>query len=213
MNYTLMNVPMTKATIEDRKTNTRRAIKGVDGYEFSHFTIEENLAHFVKEFGNYKTVKPKYQIGETIWVREPARVFGHDLQFEAQWVTFQYSTDEKIISPMIVPERFMVNSPLLPEWMENCQGIPNGCIKEMVRIFLKVTDVRVERLQDMTFEDIVKEGLRYSRILLENGVTIENQLRRKWINLWNSTAPKGYKYLDNPFVFCYTFEVIDKKEI
>ena len=32
--------------------------------------------------------------------------------------------------------------------------IPSGSIKEMARIFLKVTNVRVERLQDITFDDI-----------------------------------------------------------
>jgi hypothetical protein len=31
-----------------------------------------------------------------------------------------------------------------------------------------------------------------------------------WINLWNSTAPKGYKWEDNPYVFVYEFERVKK---
>ena len=30
-----------------------------------------------------------------------------------------------------------------------------------------------------------------------------------WISLWNSTAPKGYKWEDNPYVFVYEFERVE----
>ena len=74
----------------------------------------------------------------------------------------------------------------------------------MARIFLKVTNVRVERLQDITFDDIEKYGIKFN--LKING-------KNKFKILWNSTAKDGYKYLDNPYIFVYTFEVINKRDI
>ena len=69
----------------------------------------------------------------------------------------------------------------------------------MARIFLKVTNVRVERLQDITFDDIEKYGIKFN--LKING-------KNKFKILWNSTAKDGYKWEDNPYVFVYEFEKI-----
>ena len=232
MNYTLMNTPMTKATLDGRKTQTRRVIKLPKDFNVDSIsTIWENYKsnkiadiHF-EDYDNeeYEIVKPKYQIGETIWVREPVEVTS--LNSAKMTIGFHYGADEWIVNEankMSIPERFIdmdrasdivENFDLIkPKWIRECQGIPNGCIKEMARIFLKVTDVRVERLQDMTFQDIVAEGF---DVTLHDGT--KGQLKKEalkwWINLWNSTAPKGYKYIDNPYVFCYTFKVIGKKDI
>ena len=77
MKYILMNIPMSKATHEGRKTNTRRPIKGVDGYEFESMAVNlrsgDKHAVFSND-GHIKQIKPKYQVGETIWVREPVKI-------------------------------------------------------------------------------------------------------------------------------------------
>ncbi len=78
-------------------------------------------------------------------------------------------------------------------------------------VLLKVTNVRVERLQDIKYSDIEKEGLNYKDSLIREGVYINNQLRRNWIILWNSTTKDGYKWEDNPYVFVYEFERIEKQ--
>ena len=106
MKNILMNVPMTKATIEDRKTNTRRCFKSnefkIDSITkdgilcYDDYATEKtfSMQEFIKKFA-------KYQKGETIWVREPARAFSHDLEFDKQLVTFQYVSDELIIEPKL----------------------------------------------------------------------------------------------------------------
>ena len=81
----------------------------------------------------------------------------------------------------------------------------------MARIFLKVTNVRVERLQDISVRDIEKEtGWRREIYSYSNK---NKAFRRDYCDFWNSTAKDGYKYLDNPYIFVYTFEVINKRDI
>ena len=71
--------------------------------------------------------------------------------------------------------------------------------KKYARIFLKVTNVRVERLQDIDYGDIIDEGWDY-------GINI--RALEWWKKLWNSTTKDGYKWEDNPYVFVYEFERI-----
>ncbi len=77
--------------------------------------------------------------------------------------------------------------------------------KKAARIFLRVTDVRVERLQDITDEQAEKEGcLDYTSTA--NGFSI----------LWNSTIKKKdlplYGWESNPWVWVYEFERIEVTE-
>ena len=78
----------------------------------------------------------------------------------------------------------------------------------MARIFLKVTNVRVERLQDISSIGYEKEGFDFSNY---NTFTNIEDMKNWWIKLWNSTAKDGYKWEDNPYVFVYEFERIEKQ--
>ena len=79
----------------------------------------------------------------------------------------------------------------------------------MARIFLKVTNVRVERLQDISVRDIEKEsGWRREIYSYSNK---NKAFLRDYCDFWNSTAKDGYKWEDNPYVFVYEFERIEKQ--
>ena len=81
----------------------------------------------------------------------------------------------------------------------------------MARIFLKVTNVRVERLQDITLADMICEGINHLQEYSTGKVVKPSiQIKREFVNLWNSTAKDGYKWEDNPYVFVYKFERIIK---
>jgi hypothetical protein len=81
------------------------------------------------------------------------------------------------------------------------------------RIFLKVTNVRAERLQDITLTDMICEGINHLKEYSTGKVVkTSTQIKREFINLWNSTAKDGYKYEDNPCVFVDEFERIDLNE-
>lgn len=89
---------------------------------------------------------------------------------------------------------------------------PRYMPKEAARIWLKVTDVRVERLQEITIDDIRNEGL--SSMAVHAGdmeIAIE-----EWKNLWNSTIKKSdldrYGWGANPWVWVIEFERCEKPE-
>ncbi len=73
--------------------------------------------------------------------------------------------------------------------------------KGAARLFLRVTRVRVERLQDMQPYDIAFEGFRR---------------QRDFIALWDSTIKKSdlprYGWEANPWVWVIAFERISKEE-
>ena len=77
--------------------------------------------------------------------------------------------------------------------------------KELARIFLKVTDVRVERLHDITkdYNNFNKEGIKE-----EHG--FRSEMHRDFIELWNSIVKKQdlsqYGWEANPFVWVIEFK-------
>ena len=84
--------------------------------------------------------------------------------------------------------------------------------KEAARIWLKVTDVRVERLQKITSEQISREGVEVEYPHVLNG----EEKRYAFSTLWNSTIKKSdidrYGWDANPWVWVIEFERCEKPE-
>ena len=78
--------------------------------------------------------------------------------------------------------------------------------KEAARIWLKVTDVRVEQLQDITSKQICKEGIEVEEPYVLNG----EEKRYAFSRLWDSTVKKSdldrYGWNANPWVWVIEFE-------
>jgi len=78
--------------------------------------------------------------------------------------------------------------------------------REAARIFLQVTNVRVERLQDITEEDAIAEGM--SKTLVD-GVTFISA-KGKFHALWDTLyAKRGHPWENNPWVWVYEFMRIE----
>jgi hypothetical protein len=94
------------------------------------------------------------------------------------------------------------------KWIKNCEGVPNGCIKEMARMFYRVTEVRYQELQNISIDEIIEEGF-------EPAYRTQGEDRDSgyewWEDTWNATAPKGKKWEDNPLVEVYKLEEIKYK--
>lgn len=93
--------------------------------------------------------------------------------------------------------------------------------KEAARIWLKITDVRVERLQDITNDGCMKEGVYPSNCRGCNAtfgcdtcLDEEYEEIDEFVELWNSAIKKSdvdrYGWEANPWVFVYEFERCEK---
>lgn len=79
--------------------------------------------------------------------------------------------------------------------------------KEAARIFLRVKDVRVERLQEITDDGILTEGITSKK---------SEWLQIDFADLWNSTVSDAdflrYGWEANPWVWVIEFERVTKEE-
>ena len=74
--------------------------------------------------------------------------------------------------------------------------------KKDARIWLEITEVRVERLQEITEGDAIKEGIK--PIYFTTGKQVDTLPRFRY--LWNSiNAKRGYGHDTNPWVWVISF--------
>ena len=85
--------------------------------------------------------------------------------------------------------------------------------KEAARIFLRVTDVRVERLHDMTLDDFLAEGVVIRPEAFNDPENAYWQAREIFSSIWDSTIPKKdlgkYGFDANPWEWAYGFERVE----
>ena len=194
----LFNTEMVRAIMDGRKSCTRRLLKGP-------FTVHPN-GYITKPRGNENLCpyEPPYQPGDILYVRETV------------WQKIGYYLDvDGETKPSWYNEFKYVASDEKPEtgWNYSWSKRPSIHMpKEAARIWLKVTDVRVERLQDITADSIRNEGL--SSLAVHCG-DMEIALK-EWENLWNSTIKKSdldhYGWDANPWVWVISFERCEKPE-
>lgn len=84
--------------------------------------------------------------------------------------------------------------------------------KEAARIWLKVMNVRVERLQEISAESALAEGA--DKYIHTNGGLDENMTITSFIGIWNSTIKKSdldrYGWDASPWVWVIEFERCEK---
>lgn len=213
----LFNTEMVKAILAGRKTQTR-IIAPFDKFCTKPFQTgngkwQENYNNNPdpkKEFpGGWNAItnyKSKYQIGDILWVRETFQKLESASHKE---VDFLYKAD--------VEYHNYFNSDLVV-WTPSIH-MP----KEAARIFLKVTNVRCERLQDISEEDAIAEGIeKYGPFGEFKGdphpsvgmmrFRAYSKAARAFQDLWDSINAKKYPWKSNPWVWVYDFERIEKPE-
>ena len=185
---------MVRAILDGRKTQTRRAIKpqpssGVRKSVFVKSGIED---------GHGREIKPKYQPGDILWVRE---TWSKDENGEYVYRTNYGTTEDDSFPPSMFKWKPSIHMP-----------------REAARIFLKVTNVRVERLQDITEEDAIAEGVKDPYEYQSPEYYEQPNLRGFEINksafagCWDSIYSKrGYGWESNPWVWVVAFEKISKE--
>ena len=215
----LFNTEMVKAILDGRKTCTRRAVK----YKYDNTQMEvktdkygsrlieiqcdvEGETYGKNSDGStwrrlrpFIEKKPPYSRGDILYVRE---TWGEGYEDG----TYIYRADDKLAD--------------LPTFKELSKLIYHPSIhmpKEAARIWLKVTDVRVERLQDITDDGAKEEGANW-----KNGKNVgwEEKMKRtateRFAENWDSTIKKSdrerYGWEANPWVWAIEFERCEKPE-
>lgn len=207
----LFNTDMVQAILDGRKTVTRRCVKGfipndaIWGYTM--FTPKGHIScrgYFVDEYGE-KFFKPPYQPGDILYVRETWCKANETCGMASIDCGECHSGCGYLYKA--TPDQCFVN--------EETQWHPSIHMpKEAARIWLKVTDVRVERLQDITAEQVVKEGI--TEFDMEHIKTLGEHYDIPFAALWDSTIKKSdldrYGWETNPWVWRIAFERCKKPE-
>jgi hypothetical protein len=210
----LFNTEMVRAILDGRKTCTRRICKDANEYTVPdmEFYNADKRTYAVHNFADKKHTE-QLSIAERTCPICPGDIL---YVRETVWQKIGYYLDiDGETKPSWYNEFKYVASDEKPEtgWNYSWSKRPSIHMpKEAARIWLKVTDVRVERLQDITADSIRNEGL--SSLAVHCG-DMEIALK-EWENLWNSTIKKSdldhYGWDANPWVWVISFERCEKPE-
>ena len=136
--------------------------------------------------------KCPYKPGDILWVRET-------------WCTHEDMAD--VFENQLRPGYYYKANEIGKEWVNDREIVkwrPSIFMpREAARLFLKVKTVRVERLQDITAHDAIREGM--ESVMPFDTV---DEFKELWDNL---NAKRGYGWDTNPWVWVYEFEKINKE--
>jgi hypothetical protein len=175
----LMSTPMVQALLnkDNPKTQTRRVMKPQpDNRGYC------NLKGLFVPIEKMRKYCPYGQVGDKLWVRETW------LPFEAQGPNaFLYKADIALINLHYLKWRPSIFMP-----------------RKASRITLEITDIRVQRLQEITEKDAIAEGI---PAFAPNGIIRNYKIpQMQYEVLWDKLNGKKYSWADNPFVWIISFK-------
>ena len=182
---------LTQAVLDGRKTMTRRI-------------SEDQIRNSIFCKSGYESIhgyeiKPKYKVGEVVAIAQSYRDSG-------------YSPDSLDRHPKDLSIRgFLKDS---AGW-NNKMFVKSYACKHHI----KITNVKIERLQDISDEDCLKEGVIHA-YTDNNGIKIYHTPHTKRGYLSTDVAQQAFSFLidkvsgkgtweSNPFVFAYEFVLVD----
>lgn len=202
----LFNTEMVQAILEGRKTVTRRLLKlNENTCGLSILRREDDSIFGIYEIDESRVIgkkmhKPPCNPGDILYVRETWHKYkkrvgkGNSCRIE-EFYGYKAS---------------IANSEDADEKWRPSIHMP----KEAARIWLKVTDVRVERLQEISGQEVLKEGI--NSLVHPNAFYFDMNQRDMFARLWNSTIKKSdfdfYGWDANPLVWAIEFERCEKPQ-
>lgn len=186
---------------EDRKTQTRRLVKlPSSAAENSTIEMREEGGVWNPYFhkatsGLLFPVKPKYRVGEVVYLKEGWLPFDEDHVMDGN--KYAYRVDCKIGD-----DGDRIRQEYGYKW-RSAMFMPESA----ARTFLEITSVRVERLQDISEEDAKAEGISDNEALVGQ---VANPYRTAYADLWNSISKPPHDWAANPWVFVYAFKKVER---
>ena len=189
---------LTRAVIDGRKTQTRRIIPK-DFFSLTWYEKNGTL-WYENSMGDFIDVRNSkyalYKVGEVVAVAQSYRDCGGFSEFgKSRW---------EIIAASVGAanggwnNKMFVRADLMPH-------------------HIRITDVLIEHLQDISDEDCIKEGVR--KVVNENGIYVQYYVgkgdnacsfenpREAFAHLIDKVSGKG-TWERNPYVFVYDFELV-----
>jgi hypothetical protein len=196
--------------LEDRKTNTRRVIKPQpnegDEVGFSFFSGNNAVEFRNYQAGYSRIVKCPYETGMKLWVRETWAPMCRVAD------PFCECDEEAAKANHFIEYKADTGNPLPGDWPEENRD-DEGCPKwrspifmprQASRITLEIVNVRVERIQDITPDDAMLEGV---NVNINLG---EPDYLSPFRKLWNSINQKrGFGWDTNPWCWVLEFKRIN----
>lgn len=226
----LFSAPMVRAILDGRKTQTRRVMRVYEHPAVADYVIdsegraaarahsEEVATQFVSTFPHARVLCRFGKIGDRLWVKEAWKYadWSEDgepvIQYRAGGKSYPEVPDdwqEKVIDIWadlsdpanreidgLSADRKWRPSLFMPCWAS--------------RITLEITNVRVERLNEIGMGDAVAEGIScvdYKWGLAETGFS-HNAPEHAYRMLWDSLNAKGHSWSSNPWVWVVEFKQI-----
>lgn len=215
----LFNTEMVRAILDGRKTCTRRVIKPqweecptckYVHNEYIYDKMAENVYCARCGYPLEPERRSPYQLDDILYIRET-------------WDCYPEYEDEN--APSIY--YYKADGDLRPEEYRNIGWLsPIHMPKEAARIWLKVTNVRVERLQSITVEGAIREGAEGEKCHHTNAGAFgcTDCMNTGWIEppqvefmqIWDSTIKKSdldrYGWDASPWVWVIEFERCEKPQ-
>jgi len=193
----LFSAPMVRALLAGTKTQTRRIVKPQPNLAAVHepvrpeprgngcwiFMVHTDRPHYQFATGGVRC--PYGSPGDLLWVRET-------------WARYKINQDSCEIAYRATPA---------PDWPEGGNWRPSIFMpRQRSRITLRITDLRVQRLQETNEADAIAEGAEPLLVAPDGGSSPHVEGYRR---LWDSINGAGAWDAD-PFVWALTFEVLQK---
>lgn len=246
----LFNEDMIKAYLGGRKGQTRRVIKNPDYY----CCLTGDCPHEITtQCDNWmRAMSPYGQLGERLWIKERWGYHGSatgggggnvinvsykadGLRKKIKFKTFKNMTDAAPKQNIKFPDGYddlssddatLIYDGLLAKWWKRKQSIPSiHMFRWASRINLQITNIRFERVQDITEEDALGEGIIHWEKNYENDFpagfkdylsdgrypawcdTAKDSFRTLWDSI---NAHRGYPWESNPYVWVIDFPKFER---
>lgn len=186
---------MVKAIREGRKTQTRRPLSK-QPHGLGSWVKQLSIWLFPHIAPHIKIKCPFGQVGDRLWVRET-------------WIAGVSLRDDKTVECAAVPD-IKCNKLVMKKGYEDTENWARlWKVKPSIhmprwasRITLEITDIRVERLQEISEIDIKEEGV---DVRCDKSYTL-------FPDLWDSIYSKKYPWSSNPWVWVVEFKKLQLKK-
>ena len=195
------NLCLTGAVLLGRKTQTRRGVpelKDIDPEQISFVKVEDvedggSIFAVYLTNGERRVVTPKFEVGEVVAIAQSYKAVSDELCNK-----HRYAIADDIFSKFYSLAGWTNKMFVKADWMLH---------------HIKITDIKIERLQDISEEDCIKEGI-YKENSFEMFPFYKFYLSRcfptaygAYEELINKLDKRMWK--QNPFVLVYEFKLVD----